>query len=324
MTGRVFISYRREDSSGYARAVYNELRGQLGPDNIFMDVDTLEPGVDFIKAIESAVGRCDILLALIGPHWLDSGEGEVPRLHSENDYVRTEIATALRRDIRVIPLLVGEAVMPSPANLPEDIIPLTRRNAIEIRHSHFDADVAKLTGFLVKLVNPEQEKVRSSSPAASTGEKPVQKAGAADVRTRKQQWIWRIAVFLIFTLMGIGYFALIDDLRVRSANGGYATVREDDALVLSTVTVLLALLITTGAALLGRKRRWLSVVAGLLAFAALGFGAAVFLGELRVSGDGPLAGAIPVWVVGFVAVFGPALWRRRGENREVLKHDRPE
>ena len=62
MTGRVFISYRREDSSGYARAVYNELRGQLGPNNIFMDVDTIEPGVDFIKAIESA----EVIKVLLG------------------------------------------------------------------------------------------------------------------------------------------------------------------------------------------------------------------------------------------------------------------
>ena len=324
MTGRVFISYRREDSSGYARAVYNELRGQLGPNNIFMDVDTIEPGVDFIKAIESAVGRCDILLALIGPHWLDSGEGEVPRLHSENDYVRTEIATALRRDIRVVPLLVGDAVMPLPANLPEDIVPLTRRNALEIRHSHFDADVARLTSFLVKLVNPEQEEGHSSSPEAGAGEKSLENAGAADARTRKQQWIWRIAVLLLFTLMGIVYFALIDDLRVRSSSGGYSTVRPDDALVLAIVTVLLALLITTVATLFGRKRRWLSVVIGMLAFAALGFGIAVFLGEIRVSGDGPLVGAVPVWVVGFVAVLGPALWRRRGENRELLKNDHPE
>jgi hypothetical protein len=288
-----------------------------------MDVDTIEPGVDFIKAIESAVGRCDILLALIGPHWLDPEEGEVPRLHSENDYVRTEIATALRRDIRVVPLLVGDAVMPSPVNLPEDIIPLTRRNALEIRHSHFDADVARLTSFLVKLVKPEQEKDHSSSPEAGAGEKPVENAGAADARTRKRQWIRRIAVFLVFALLGIVYFALIDNLRVRLSSGGYSTVRSDDALVVAMITVLLALLITTGAAFFGRKKKWLSVVIGMLAFAVLGFGVAVFLGELRVSGDGPLAGAIPVWVVGFAAVLGPALWKRRGENREVSKLDHP-
>jgi len=314
MTGKVFISYRREDSSGHARAVYNELRGQFGPDNIFMDVDAIEPGVDFIKAIESAVGRCDILLALIGPNWLDAGEGGVPRLQSENDYVRTEIATALRRDIRVVPVLVGGAIMPSPVNLPEDITPLTRRNAIEIRHPHFDADVASLISFLVKIVDPKQEKSPSSSLEVSAGEKSVEKAGATDARTRKRKWIRRIAVLILFILMGVLYFALIDNLSVRSSANQYTTVREDDALVLATVTTLLALLITTIAAISSRKRWWLSVVIGMLAFAALGFGIAVFLGELRVRGDGPLVGAIPVWVVGFVSVLGPALWRRRGNK----------
>ena len=189
MTGKVFISYRREDSSGHARAVYNELRGQFGSDNIFMDVDAIEPGMDFIKAIESAVGRCDILLALIGPNWLDAGEGEAPRLQSENDYVRTEIATALRRDIRVVPVLVGGAIMPSPVNLPEDITPLTRRNAIEIRHPHFDADVASLISFLVKIVEPKQEKSPSSSPEVSAGEKSAEPIYLVFRRTEESAFI---------------------------------------------------------------------------------------------------------------------------------------
>ena len=231
MTGSVFISYRREDSSGYARAIYNELRGKLGPDNIFMDVDAIEPGLDFISAIEGAVGRCDVLLALIGPSWVDAGEETSPRLQSENDYVRTEIATALERDIRVIPVLVGGAMMPSPVNLPEDIIPLTRRNAIEIRHTHFDADVASLISVLVKLVNPKQEQIPSSSLMASARETSVEDTAVADGGSQKRRWIGRVATLLIFMALGFIYFIFIEGLSV-SSGSSYRRIRDEHALIL--------------------------------------------------------------------------------------------
>ena len=130
---RVFISYRREDSSGQAGRLYDALSKQLGPENVFMDVDTIDIGVEFKEAIESAVGSCDVLFAMIGPRWLtvvdSSGER---RLEREDDFVRLEIETALMRNIRVVPALVGGAIMPEPEELPESLAPLARRNALEM------------------------------------------------------------------------------------------------------------------------------------------------------------------------------------------------
>jgi len=311
MTGSVFISYRRDDSSGYARAITNQLREKLGPENIFIDVDAIEPGLDFVKAIEGAVGRCDVLLALIGPRWLDAGEERNRRLQNENDYVRTEIATALQRDIRVIPVLVGGAVMPASTDLPDDIIPLTRRNALEIRDTHFDADVEGLIDVLVKLVNPMQEQSPPGYQVAG-GVETIAPDNAADhVNSGGREWKWKGATLLLFIFMGFVYFLFIDDLRVVTGNRT-GTVRPESALITSSAITILALLITTVAAQTCRRRWWLGMVIGIVAFALLGFGAGVWIhDELRVRGDGPIIGAMAVWIVGLLVIIGQALWQRR-------------
>ena len=100
----IFISYRRDDSSGHAGRLADRLVEHFGRNRIFVDTDTIEPGEDFVTAIERAVGSCEILVAVIGRHWLSAGG--TGRLNDPNDFVRLEIATALRRDIRVIPVLV--------------------------------------------------------------------------------------------------------------------------------------------------------------------------------------------------------------------------
>ena len=117
----------------------------LGGINVFMDIDTIEPGLDFVEAIEQAVGSCDALIALIGKHWLtitdDAGRR---RLDNPEDFVRLEIAAALARDIRVIPALVQGARMPRSSDLPEVLKMLARRNAIEISDTRFHSDVDRL------------------------------------------------------------------------------------------------------------------------------------------------------------------------------------
>src|SRR5687767_2733903 len=124
----IFVSYRRDDSAGHAGRLFDNLAEHFGKDRIFMDIDAIEYGEDFVEAMEKAVSSCKVLIAVIGQNWL-SGSA---KLNNPNDFVRLEIATALRRDIRVIPVLVQRATMPSPDQLPEDLAKLSRRNAIEL------------------------------------------------------------------------------------------------------------------------------------------------------------------------------------------------
>jgi len=105
--GKIFISYRRDDSSSSAGRLYDRLITHFPSNQIFMDVDNLDPGVDFVKAIEESVGSCDVLIAVIGRRWFSDEEGR-RRLDNSEDFVRIEIATALKRGIRVIPVLAKQ------------------------------------------------------------------------------------------------------------------------------------------------------------------------------------------------------------------------
>lgn len=151
----IFISYRREDSAGYAQAIYGRLTQKFSEDRVFMDVDTIEPGVDFVRAIEQAVEKCDVLIALVGKRWLESKGAEGPRLNDPEDFVRVEIATALSRDIRVIPVLLDGTPMPAEALLPPPLKLFARRNAIEIGNSRFSSDIERLTAAINKFFQEE-------------------------------------------------------------------------------------------------------------------------------------------------------------------------
>ena len=142
--GLIFISYRRDDSAGYTRAVHEQLAKRFSAQRIFMDVDTIDPGLPFDQAIEQAVGRCDVLLAMIGRRWLEAQGDKGPRLGNPKDFVRNEIAIALSRNIRVIPVPLDGAEMPVEEVLPEALRPLAMRNAIEISNSRFLSDVERL------------------------------------------------------------------------------------------------------------------------------------------------------------------------------------
>jgi TPR repeat protein len=142
---KVFISYRREDTPGHAGRLYDRLQQEFGPDNVFIDVDTLLPGDDFVDAIGQTLDRCDLMLALIGPRWLTAADDHGrPRLDDQNDFVRVEIQTALERRIRTVPVLVERAPMPQEQQLPEPLRPLTRRQAIELSDARWASDVGAL------------------------------------------------------------------------------------------------------------------------------------------------------------------------------------
>jgi hypothetical protein len=150
---RVFISYRREDSSGWAGRLYDRLSQRFGDENIFMDIDTIDPGLNFVEVIQQAVGSCDVLIALIGPQWLTVSDAPGHRrLDNPNDFVRLEIAAALERNIRVIPVLIQSARMPRSLELPDKIALLSQRNAFEISDLRFHSDVDRLIAVLNRVL----------------------------------------------------------------------------------------------------------------------------------------------------------------------------
>jgi hypothetical protein len=136
MSGQIFISYRRDDVSHLAGRLYDRLSTRFPKNQIFMDVDSLDPGVDFVRKIEESVCSCDVLIAVIGKHWLVSPDWRRRhRLKDPKDYVRFEIKTALKHNIRVIPVLVDGASMPRESDLPDELKPLVRKNAVEVSYT---------------------------------------------------------------------------------------------------------------------------------------------------------------------------------------------
>jgi len=142
---KLFINYRRDDTAPYAGRLYDRLTAHFGADQVFIDIDQIEPGEDFVEVINRKVGACEIAVVSIGPNWLSATDASGKRrLDDEEDFVRMEIIAALERKIRVIPVLVGGARMPRREDLPEALAPLSRRNAIELSETRFHADVNRL------------------------------------------------------------------------------------------------------------------------------------------------------------------------------------
>ena len=184
--GGVFISYRRQESSGLAGRLYDRLAARLGDDQVFMDVDTIAPGLDFAEVITQALSTCQVLLAVIGPHWVSAtDEDGRRRLDDPDDIVRMEIQAALERNIRVIPILIDGAVMPRRQELPGQLASLSRRNALSLRHESFRVDADRL----LEAIEPI---LRSAS--GQRGSAPRQRQGASPPRGGDQLGERRVVV----------------------------------------------------------------------------------------------------------------------------------
>ncbi len=136
----IFISYRRGDVAGQAGRLFDYLSSRFGEDRVFMDVESLTPSEHFDAAIERAIGQCDVVLAAIGPGWVNDRS----RLDDPKDFVRSELATALRLERPIIPLLIDDARMPQASDLPAELQGLVRNQAFEVRHRTFRRDVDEL------------------------------------------------------------------------------------------------------------------------------------------------------------------------------------
>lgn len=163
--GAVFISYRRGDSEGQARALCNDLAEHVGKDAVFMDVDSIALGRDFRQILQERLETCDMMLALIGPNWLDAKDAAgTRRLDSPTDFVRQEIAAALKRNIPLTPVLVQGAQMPPQERLPEDLKDLAFRNGFELSHLRWESDVREM----VKRLGLGRSGIRRRLPEEST------------------------------------------------------------------------------------------------------------------------------------------------------------
>jgi hypothetical protein len=148
--GRIFMSYRREDTAFAAGWLYDRLASHY---QVFKDIDSIELGDDFIEVITTAVGSSDALLALIGGRWLTiTGQDGRRRLDNPHDVVRLEVEVALSRNVRVIPILVDGARMPRADELPPSLAALGRRQALELSPNRFDTDARMLLQVLDRTV----------------------------------------------------------------------------------------------------------------------------------------------------------------------------
>ncbi|MDB4991316.1 MAG: hypothetical protein JWN04_6494 [Myxococcaceae bacterium] len=168
---KIFISYRRGDTAGHAGRLSDRLKEDFGASNVFMDVNAIGPGRDFKQEIENAISTCDVVLVVMHRNWARSTDASgKPRLAMENDFVRLEVAAGLRRGVRVVPVLVERAELPRDEELGEDLRPLLRRQAFELRDERWDSDVRALSLALRGLsTDPGSNLLRRASIGGAIG-----------------------------------------------------------------------------------------------------------------------------------------------------------
>ncbi len=166
---RVFLSYRREDSQDVTGRIFDRLGAHFGRDHVFMDVDTIPVGVDFRAHLHQWVSSCDVVVVVIGEDWVTE-----PRLADPADFVRVEVEAALSRGIPVIPVLVGRAAMPEPAQLPDTMQALAYRNATEVRSGRDFHD------HVTRLINGIERVLAAPPPAPAPAPAVVTPVASAE------------------------------------------------------------------------------------------------------------------------------------------------
>lgn len=212
---RVFISYRRDDASAYAGRLYDTMAARLGEENVFMDVDTISPGSDFYEAIDEAIASCDVVIALVGRHWLSAMDAiGQRRLDDPEDVLRVELERALAHELVIIPARVQDAEFPSAEDLPDSLAPLARRQAIELRDTAWRDDVARLVRSLDRIAAERALEADGAAPAPSRVPEPAR----ASWRARRTVWLGLAVVAVLAALATTLAIALRDG----SGSGGEA------------------------------------------------------------------------------------------------------
>ena len=157
----IFVNYRRQDSQAITGRIDDHLREDFGAENVYRDVDSIPPGVDFALHIESALERCDLCIAVIGPSWASA------RLADEADFVRLELEAMLRRDVPIIPVLVEGAALPKKDEIPQSLLPLLGRQWIRVDSGgDFNFQVKRLTA-AIRNIRKQRNRVSTLSGLAS-------------------------------------------------------------------------------------------------------------------------------------------------------------
>jgi hypothetical protein len=177
VTGKIFINYRRGDDAGFTGRLFDFLERNFPSDRLFIDVDSIPAGSDFVQVLEAQVDQCDVMLSVIGRGWLEArDETGRRRLENSDDFVRIEIDTALKLGKRVIPVLVNGADMPRSEVLPVALQAFARRNAVRLTHERFRTDAQGL----VHAIEVALREVEAAAKAA-------REAAAAEARHQAEQ-----------------------------------------------------------------------------------------------------------------------------------------
>lgn len=193
----IFVSYRVKDTQLATGRLTDALKQYIDEGRIFMDIDKIEPGYDFTQVISKYLDSSEIMLAIIGPDWMaHNPEKNSYRIHDPNDWVRKEVASALKRNIRVIPVLIDGAEMPSDEQLPDDLKPLLLRQAFEISNKRWKYDSEQLINTLLKNLGekPIDALPQNSYSPSSITTKPQQ-------NNAKKYWIWGLAALLLIWII---------------------------------------------------------------------------------------------------------------------------
>lgn len=173
----IFISYRRDDSRHAAGRLADDLAAAFGAQSIFRDVESIAPGVDFEVALDQALANCAVMLVVIGPRWatITDREGR-RRLDQPNDWIRMEVARALARNVRLIPVMLEDTPLPDVAALPEDLRGLVRRQALPLSDGRWKGDLARLVETLERI--PGLDRIGPRPPPPPPPPEPAAKPKA--------------------------------------------------------------------------------------------------------------------------------------------------
>ena len=197
---KITVSYRRNNSDAITGRIFDRLLAHYGADTVFRDIDNIPPGIDYRKYISEALASTDILLAIVGPQWTGKTTDGSIRIQQPTDLVRIEVETALRRDIPVVPVLVGHATMPQPTDLPDEIQDFAFRHAVKVdAQEDFDDHVRRLIRSLDRLLQTRLSSVVQDLVMQSLDQvlqAPMQ--DRSEIRTAKRQPLGSGAKPLLF------------------------------------------------------------------------------------------------------------------------------
>src|SRR6266576_4289148 len=193
----IAISYRREDSLPIAGRLYDPLQAKFGKKNVFMDFDSIPPGADFRQHIKQMIERSNLVIAIIGPHWLGEQPDASRRIDNPADFVRLEIAYALERGVPVIPVLINNTPMPSSEKLPQEIEGVAFRNALSLDtgidfHHHAD-----------RLITGIGKAMDIAPRSRGLQNVPERTASAANARPLRKFATWSAVILLVGTLLAL-------------------------------------------------------------------------------------------------------------------------